>query len=47
MAGEMYFWLHKAKPDYFSVPRARLYAAECLLGIEFLHSNNVVYRYIM
>jgi serine/threonine protein kinase len=42
--GEMFYWLRKAKPNFFNPARATLYAAECLLGIEFLHSHNVIYR---
>eukprot|EP00826_Nyctotherus_ovalis_P040268 TRINITY_DN394_c0_g1_i34.p1 TRINITY_DN394_c0_g1~~TRINITY_DN394_c0_g1_i34.p1 ORF type:complete len:266 (-),score=75.37 TRINITY_DN394_c0_g1_i34:95-892(-) len=35
---------HLKNTEYFSEERARFYAAEILLALEFLHSKNVVYR---
>lgn len=40
--GELFFWLKKEKK--FSENRCRLYAAEIALGLEALHSNDIVYR---
>lgn len=40
--GELFF--HIAKERKFSEHRSRFYAAEITLALEFLHSNNVVYR---
>lgn len=40
--GELFHWLKKAKR--FSKERARLYAAEIILALEFLHSKDIVYR---
>lgn len=40
--GELFFHLRRSK--VFSVDRARFYAAEILLGLEYLHSKGVVYR---
>lgn len=35
---------HLCKEQYFTEERARFYAAEIILGIEYLHNNGVVYR---
>lgn len=40
--GELFF--HIARERKFSEHRSRFYAAEITLALEFLHSNNVVYR---
>jgi serine/threonine protein kinase len=40
--GDMFFHIRKAK--YFSNERARYYAAEMVLAIEFMHLNGVIYR---
>ncbi len=40
--GELMFWLKKEKR--FGLDRSKLYAAEVLLGVEFLHKNDIVYR---
>ena len=40
--GEMYYWLRRAKR--FAVNRAKLYAAEVMLALEFLHTKDIVYR---
>lgn len=38
----MFFHIRKAK--YFTNERARYYAAELVLAIEFMHLNGVIYR---
>ena len=40
--GDMFFHIRKAK--YFTNERARYYAAELVLAIEFMHFNGVIYR---
>jgi serine/threonine protein kinase len=40
--GELFFHLKKSRQ--FSVERARFYAAEILLGLEYLHSQGIIYR---
>lgn len=40
--GELFFHLKRSKQ--FSIDRARFYTAEILLGLEYLHSQGVVYR---
>ena len=40
--GELFFHLKRSRQ--FSVDRARFYAAEILLALEYLHSQGVVYR---
>jgi len=40
--GDMFFHIRKAK--YFANERARYYAAELVLAIEFMHFNGVIYR---
>lgn len=40
--GDMFFHIRKAK--YFTNERARFYAAELVLAIEFMHFNGVIYR---
>jgi len=40
--GDMFFHIRKAK--YFTNERARYYAAELVLAIEFMHLNGVIYR---
>lgn len=40
--GELFFHLKRSKQ--FSVDRARFYAAEILLALEYLHSQGIVYR---
>ena len=39
--GELYSYISRGR---FSEERSRFYAAEITLGIEALHTNNVVYR---
>jgi len=40
--GEMF--THLAKEGTFSNERARFYAAEVVLGLEYLHSKGIIYR---
>lgn len=41
--GEMFFHLRKSKK--FEEKRAKLYAAELILALEYLHKRNIIYRY--
>ena len=40
--GDMFYHLHYNKK--FDEPRAKFYAIELILGLEFLHKNNMIYR---
>ena len=40
--GDLFFHIRKSK--YFNNERARYYAAELVLAIEFMHLNGVIYR---
>jgi len=40
--GELFF--HLDKSQYFTEERARFYAAEVLLTLEFLHSKKIIFR---
>lgn len=40
--GELFY--HLRRQERFSEERARFYAAEILLTLEYLHSNNIIYR---
>ena len=42
--GDLKFHLRNEKMRCFSLERARFYAAEVLLGLEHIHSLNIVYR---
>jgi RAC serine/threonine-protein kinase len=42
--GELFF--HIVKEKKFSEQRAKLYVAEILLALNYLHSKGVVYRYV-
>ena len=42
--GELFF--HLRKKVRFKIEEARFYFAQLVLAIEFLHSNNIIYRYI-
>ena len=43
--GDLMF--HIQKTGKFEENRSRFYGAEIVLGLQFLHSNNIVYRYKM
>ena len=43
-SGEMFYLLQRDKT--FNEERACFYAAEILLGLEYLHQEGVIYRYI-
>lgn len=40
--GELFYHLKKKRA--FSEKKARFYAAECVLALEELHKNNIIYR---
>lgn len=40
--GELFFHLNKLR--YFEEEQARFYFSEILLGLEYLHNKNIVYR---
>lgn len=40
--GEIFFWLKKEKK--FAESRAKLYAAEITVALEYLHASNIIYR---
>ena len=42
--GELFY--HLQQEDRFGVERACFYAAEILLGLEHLHENGIIYRYL-
>lgn len=42
--GDLKFHLNNGKEHFFRNARARFYAAEVLLGLEHIHSFNIVYR---
>lgn len=42
IGGELFFHLRKSYK--FNEERAKIYAAELVLAIEYLHKNNIIYR---
>jgi len=42
--GELFTHLRKAEGRRFSEKRARFYAAELILGLEYMHGNGIIYR---
>lgn len=45
LIGELFFHLRKAKR--LDEKRAKLYAAEIILALEYLHGKGIVYRHII
>ena len=42
--GELNYHIYNEKNNYFSEEKAKFYAAEIILGLNYLHSNNCIYR---
>ncbi len=42
IGGELFFHLRRAFK--FNEERAKLYAAELILAVEYLHNKNIIYR---
>ena len=42
--GELNYHIYKEKNNYFSEEKARFYAAEIIVAINYLHKNNCIYR---
>ena len=42
--GELNYHIYKEKNNYFSEEKARFYAAEIIIAINYLHKNNCIYR---
>jgi hypothetical protein len=42
--GELFY--HLAQSKRFDESKARFYCAEIILALEYLHSKNIVYRYL-
>ena len=42
--GELNYHIYNEKNDYFSEEKAKFYAAEIILGLDYLHKNNCIYR---
>ena len=42
--GELNYHIYKEPNNYFSEEKARFYASEIILAINFLHKNNCIYR---
>ena len=42
--GELNYHLYKEKNSYFNEEKARFYAAEIIIGLNYLHENNCIYR---
>lgn len=45
--GELFTHLRKAEGRKFTEKRARFYAAELVLGLEYMHNNGIIYRYFV
>ena len=42
--GELNYHIYKEKNNYFTEEKAKFYAAEIILGLNYLHKNNCIYR---
>ena len=42
--GELNYHIYKEKNSYFSEEKTKFYAAEIILGLNYLHENNCIYR---
>mmetsp|Transcript_50549 Transcript_50549/g.130289 ORF Transcript_50549/g.130289 Transcript_50549/m.130289 type:complete len:389 (-) Transcript_50549:505-1671(-) len=42
--GDLYFHINKEENGYFSEDRARFYAAELVLALDYLHQSHIIYR---
>ena len=42
--GELNYHIYNEKNNYFSEEKAKFYAAEIILGLNYLHKNNCIYR---
>ena len=42
--GELNYHIYNEKKNYFSESKAKFYAAEIILGLNYLHNNNCIYR---
>ena len=42
--GELNYHIYKEKNNYFSEGKTKFYAAEIILGLNYLHNNNCIYR---
>ena len=42
--GELNYHIYNEKKNYFSEEKTKFYAAEIILGLNYLHSNNCIYR---
>ena len=42
--GELNFHIYKEKNNYFSEEKAKFYAAEIIIGLDYLHRNKCIYR---
>ena len=42
--GELNYHIYKEKNNYFTEEKAKFYAAEIIIGLNYLHKNNCIYR---
>ena len=42
--GELNYHIYKEENNYFSEEKTKFYAAEIILGLDYLHKNNCIYR---
>ena len=41
---ELNYYIYNEKNNYFSEAKTKFYAAEIILGLNYLYSNNCIYR---